>query len=64
MQAQRLQTVPAPPGAPNGGTGTVVVFTNTEIGYQGLDTSPPFGNATRPLPGIFDGFVNSLSKWS
>jgi D-alanyl-D-alanine carboxypeptidase len=65
-----LQTVPAPPGAPNGGYGlglfdlagwighngtvpgyqtavfylpekrtTMVVFTNTDVGYQGLDTS-------------------------
>lgn len=70
LQAQRLQTVPAPPGAPNGGYGlglfeiggwighngtvpgyqtavfylpqrqiTMVVFTNTNIAYQGLDSS-------------------------
>jgi D-alanyl-D-alanine carboxypeptidase len=76
MQAQRLQTVPAPPGAPNGGYGlglfdlagwighngsvpgyqtavfylpekqtTMVVFTNTDIGYQGLDTSAVLATA-------------------
>ena len=70
LQAQRLQTVPAPPGAPNGGYGlglfdvggwighngslpgyqtavyylpqrqtTMVVFTNTDVGYEGLDSS-------------------------